>query len=468
MKTRFFLARLITLFLTGFWGICIAADQNYLDQGTIEQLQASFQLNPANRALMNAISNNDINQLALNRELINANDDVFNISLNVEGITNQESSGRCWLFAALNLMRPEVKEKYKLKSFEFSEVYLFFWDKLEKANYFLETVIETRDRDIDDRELQDILDDPIPDGGWWNYAVNLIEKYGAVPKDLMPETANSSNSRWINKTLNNLARQDAVELRAMAGQGKKPVMLRQRKMEMMKDIYRLLVFHFGLPPQKFTWRAQDKDGHLVEKTATPVEFYRQVVGADLNRFVVLCDYPSFSYGDHYQLNFCTNMPETPDMHFINLNIERLKKYAALSVEDSVPVWFGADVGWQMERDHGIMAAGIYDYESLFDIQDRMNKADRIRYRVTTPNHAMLFVGADTSGGKVLKWRVENSWGSDKGNKGYWTLYDDWIDQYVFTVIIDKKYIADEDLRLFDRKPKKIPAWDPLRNRFLSD
>jgi bleomycin hydrolase len=468
MKTNLFKMRLILLILTGFCGLCFAVDQKQLDQDTMMQLQASFQLDPANRALMNAISNNDVNKLALNRELINDNDDVFNISLDVEGITNQESTGRCWLFAALNTMRPEVKEKYNLKSFEFSEAYLFFWDKLEKANYFLETVIETRDRDIDDRELQDILEDPVPDGGWWNYAVNLIEKYGAVPKELMPETQNSSNSRWMNKTLNNLARQDAAELREMAGQGKKPVALRERKMEMMKEIYRLLVFHFGLPPQKFTWRAKDKDGHLVEKTGTPSEFYRQVVGVDLNRFVVLCDYPSFPYGDHYQLNFCTNMPETPDMHFINVNIEKLKKYAQLSVEDSVPVWFGADVGWQMERDHGIMAAGIYDYKSLFDIQDGLNKADRIRYRGTTPNHAMIFVGADTSGGRVLKWRVENSWGSDRGNKGYWTLYDDWFDKYVFTVIIDKKYIAEEDLRLFDKKPKKIPAWDPLRNQFLKD
>ena len=363
-------------------------------------------------------------------------------------------------------MRPTVKEKYNLKSFEFSEAYLFFWDKLEKTNYFLETIIETRDRDIDDRELQDILEDPVPDGGWWNYAVNLIEKYGVVPKELMPETVNSSKSRWMNKTLNNLSRQYAAELREMAGEGKNMAALRQRKLEMMKAVYRLLVLHFGLPPQEFTWRTADKDAHLVEITGTPSEFYSEAVGFGLDRFAVLCDYPSYPYGDHYQLNFSTNMPETPDMHFINVDAQKLKKYAQISIEDSVPVWFGADAGWQMERDHGIMAADIYDYESLFNIRDKLNKADRIRYRATTPNHAMIFVGADTSGGKVLKWRVENSWGSDKGNKGYWTMYDNWFDRYVFTVIIDKKYLAPEDLKLFDRKPKKIPAWDPLRSQFF--
>jgi bleomycin hydrolase len=454
------------LFILSAAIICPAADNKSLDQSAILKLQTGFQLDDQSRALMNAITNNDINKLALNRELVSSHSTVFNLNLDVEGITDQQSTGRCWMFAALNLMRPIVKEKFNLKSFEFSEAYLFFWDKLDKANYFLETIITTRDRDIDDRELQAILNDPIPDGGWWNYIVNLIEKYGVIPKELMPETVNSSKSHMMNKTLLNLARQDAVELRELSKQGKSENALRERKMEMLQDVYRLLVLYFGQPPQSFTWRVEDINGKLFEKKYTPREFFKEAVNLDLAQYITLCEYPSFPLDDFYQMNFCTNMVETPDMSFINLPGDKLKKYVLISLKDKNPVWFGADVGWQMEQDLGIMAADIYDYEALFNIEDKMNKADRIRYRASTANHAMVLVGADTANGKTLKWRVENSWGSDKGNKGYWTMYDSWFDKYVFTVIIDKKYLTAEDLRLLERKPKRIPAWDPLRLGFL--
>jgi bleomycin hydrolase len=446
--------------------LCTAAENTHLDQKAITKLQESYKLDNTSKALINAVTTNEINKLVLNRAVINMQNDVFNLTIPVEGITDQKSTGRCWMFAALNLMRPIVKEKYNLKSFEFSEAYLFFWDKLDKANYFLETIIETRSRDIDDRELQAILNDPIPDGGWWNYIVSLIEKYGVIPKELMPETVHSSKSNLMNKTLLNLARQDAAELREMSAQGTNENVLRDRKTEMLQDFYRLLVLYFGLPPQNFTWRIDDKDGKLIEKKYTPLEFYKEAVNLDLNQYVILCEYPSFPLNDFYQINFCTNMTEKPDMNFINLNSEKLKKYALISLNDTTPVWFAADVGWQMERDLGIMAADIYDYEVLFNIKDKMNKADRIRYRASNANHAMVFVGADTISGKVLKWRVENSWGSDAGKKGYWTMYDNWFDKYVFTVIIDKKYLTAEDLKLLERRPKKIPAWDPLRSSFL--
>jgi bleomycin hydrolase len=457
---------LVVISVLQFSSLCFAEENKNLEQKTITQLQTSFKMDNTQKALINSITNNNIKKLVLNRDLLSKHNDIFNLEIDVKGITNQKSTGRCWMFAALNLMRPKVIEKFKLDSFEFSQNYLFFWDKLEKANYFLETIIETRDRDIDDRELQALLNTPIPDGGWWNYAVNLIEKYGVIPKELMTETENSNNSRMINKTMNNLARQNAVELRKMGREGKTVKSLREYKLEMLKDYYRLLVLHFGIPPQKFTWRVKDKDGHLIENKYTPNEFYDDVVGHDLNKYVTICDYPSFPYNDHYKINFCSNMTEKPDMNFINLDIEQLKAYSLASLKDSTPVWFGADVGWQMEGDHGIMAADIYDYESLFNIYDKMNKADRIRYRASVANHAMVFVGADINNEKALKYHVENSWGDEKGNEGYWTMYDSWFDKYVFTVIIDKKFIEKKDLKLLEKKPKKIPSWDPLRISFL--
>jgi bleomycin hydrolase len=467
MKEKISLSMFLAMiFVLQFSSLCFAEENKNLEQKTITRLQASFKMDNTQKALMNSITNNDIKKLVLNRELLNRHNDVFNLKIDVEGITNQKSTGRCWMFAALNLMRPKVIKKFKLSSFEFSQAYLFFWDKLDKANYFLETIIETRDRDIDDRELQAILSNPIPDGGWWNYVVNLIDKYGVIPKELMPETKNTSNSKMINKTMVNLARQNAVELREMTRDGKTITSLRERKLEMLKDYYRLLVLHFGIPPEKFIWRIEDKDGDLIENKYTPLEFYNDVVGLDLNQYVIICDYPSFPYNDHYQINFCTNMTEKPDMNFINLDIEQLKLYALVSLQDSTPVWFAADASWQMEHDHGIMAVDIYDYESLFGIKDKMKKADRIRYRASMANHAMVFVAADISEEKALKWRVENSWGSEKGNKGYWTMYDSWFDKYVFTIIIDKKFIKKEDLKLLEKKPNKIPAWDPLRMNFL--
>jgi len=415
------------------------------------------------RALINAVTNNDIKSLVLNRELVNKNNEVFNVSTDVEGITNQKSTGRCWMFAGLNIMRPTARNKFNLKSFEFSQSYLFFWDKLEKSNMFLEAIIETRDRPVDDRELQVLLKDPAADGGWWNYVVNLIEKYGVVPKEVMPETENSSKSRMMNKALETMVRQYAVELRGMAKAGKKETDLRTRKMEMLKNVYRLLVMHLGLPPDEFSWRYEDKDKNIVEKKYTPLQFYQEAVGFDLNQYVTILDYPVYPYYQHYQIDYCRNMPDKADMDFINLDMGQIKAYTLKSLLDKEPVWFAADASWQMERDNGIMEDGIYDYQSLYGFEEKMTKAERVQYQVSIPNHAMVFVAADTADGQATKWKVENSWGADLGDKGYWTMYNNWFDKYVFTVIINKKYLPEKVLAILQTKSKTLPAWDPLRN-----
>ncbi len=464
-KNLFILLGMLTL-LTGIFTRSLSASETgALDTQTLQELKNSIKLDESTRALMNAITNNDINKLVLNRQLVNQHNDVFNLKLDVKGITNQKRSGRCWMFAGLNIMRPTARKKFNLNTFEFSEAYLFFWDKLEKANFLLESIIETRKRDIDDREIQALLSNPVPDGGWWNYVVALIEKYGVVPKEIMPETANTSNTRMMNKILNSLVRQYAAELRRLADQGKKESQLRARKKEMLKDVYRLLILHFGTPPERFTWRYEDKDKNIIEKSYTPLEFYHDAVGFDLTEYITLFDYPVHPYATHYQINFCRNMADVPDMDFLNVGIDRLKECALNALKDGEPVWFAADVGWQMERDHGIMEDGIYDYNTLYRLKGEMSKAERILYRASTPNHAMVFVAADTVNGKPVKWRVENSWGKDKGDGGYWTMYDNWFDKYVYTVIVNKKYLTPEELELLKTKPKKLPAWDPMRTFF---
>lgn len=441
------------------------AAEKALSRATIRELEESFTLDAGTRALVNAVTNNDVRDLVYNRDLFIRHDDLFAHKIETKGITNQESSGRCWLFAGFNIMRPAAMKKFNITEFEFSENHLFFYDKLEKANMFLEAVIETRELGIDDRELQTLLADPIPDGGWWNYAVSLIEKYGAMPKDMMPETKNSSKTRYMNSLLNGVARGYAVELREMAGGGAGESALRERKMEMLQVIYRVLALHLGVPPGEFEWRYEDKDGKMHSDVYTPQAFYEKAVGVDLGDYITLFDHAAHAYDRYYRIKYCRNMPDLPDMSFVNLGPERLKKFALASVLAGDPVWFAADVGKENDYKNGIMAVGMYDYASLMGVEPGLTKKDRILYRDSTPNHAMVFIGVDTKGDEPIKWLVENSWGTDRGNKGLWSMYDDWFDEYVYTIIVHKKYVSKDVLAILDTEPEILPAWDPMRSAF---
>jgi bleomycin hydrolase len=442
-----------------------AAEKGALTQKAINELRLSFELDDGNRALMNAITNNDVHDLAYNRERYIGHDDLFGHKIETKGITNQKSSGRCWLFAGFNIMRPTVMKNFGIAEFEFSENHLFFWDKLEKANMFLEAIIETSGADIDDRELQTLLSDPVPDGGWWNYVVTLIEKYGAVPKSVSPETKNSSNTRRMNQLLNEMARSCAVELRAMAAAGVDEAVLRERKMEMLEDVYRLLALHLGVPPEEFVWRYEDKDGKIHEIEHTPKSFYKEAVGVDLRDYVTLFDHAAHRYDTHYRIKYCRNMLDASDMSFVNVGAAQLREYACASVLAGDPVWFAADVGKENDVENGIMATGMYDYAALTGVGSELTKADRILYRDSTPNHAMVFIGVDSKEGKPVKWLVENSWGTDRGNKGLWSMYNCWFDEYVYSVIVHKKHVSKKVLALFDTEPVVLPAWDPMRSAF---
>ena len=442
-----------------------AQESTGLTKDVLKTLQASVKLDAQTRALMNAITNNDVRSLALNRELYNRHDDVFNYKIDVKGITDQASSGRCWLFAGLNIMRPSVMKKFNLSSFEFSENHLFFWDKLEKSNMFLEAVIDTRGKDLDDRELQVLIKDPVPDGGWWTYVVALIDKYGAVPKEIMPETNNSKSTGAMNAFLSRLMRHDAVELRAMAAKGAKMPALEARKIEMLKDVYRLLVLHLGMPPQEFVWRYEDKDNKVHETKYTPQSFFNDAVGVNLADYVSIFDHAAKPYNKYYVFKYDRNMADIPDQDFINMKIQDVKSYVLKAMLAGEPVWFAADVGVENDRKDGILEIGMYDYKSLLGVNMDLTKAERILYFESNANHAMVFVGADTLGGKAAKWRVENSWGSEVGAKGYWTMYDDWFDSYVYMVILNKKYLPESVLAILSTKPEVLPAWDPMRELF---
>lgn len=442
------------------------ADDGSLTPKQIGKLRASLKMDGRTRAMYNAITNCPINELALNRDLLRQHNDKFSHKIKTKGITNQKSSGRCWLFAGLNVMRPAVIEKYNLETFEFSQNYLAFWDKMEKANCFLEAMIELAGRDPLDRELTLVLEDSFYEGGWWNYVVALIDKYGAVPKDVMPETQSSENSRSMHKLIGHKLRINAAKLRAMHRAGEPVKALRAEKKKMLREIYRMLVLNLGEPPTEFEWRYADKDSKLSElRSYTPESFYKEFAGVDLGEYVSLFHDPTQPYGKHYRLSRTRNMVGGPEMHYANVDIGVLESVAVKSVLDDAPVWFAADVGKGQDSEHGIMAANIFDYATVYNVGMSLSKADQVMLRGGASNHAMVFVGVNVADGKPDKWLVENSWGDKKGEDGYWTLYDSYFDRHVYNVIVKRTYVPAEVLKIYEQDPVTLPPWYPTARMF---
>ncbi len=444
-----------------FFVSSIFANPGALTTRNIDKIHSSFEMDTHTRAMYNSITNNDISSLALNRDILRHHNEIFSDKIKTKGITNQNKSGRCWLFAGLNILRPKVIEKNNLEKFEFSQNYLAFWDKLEKANCFLENIIEFANRDILDREMEFLLRKPIPDGGYWENVVNLIEKYGVVPKEIMPETNSSQNTSLMNKLISRKLRADAAKLRAMHKKRKSVRSIRVEKIKMLSEIYKMLVLNLGQPPTEFQWRFEDANSVVSElNTYTPKSFYKEFVDVDLNQYVDIFNDPSKEYGKHYSINLTRNIRDGDDAHFANVEMQTLKEIAAKAVLDNEPTWFSCDVGKDQSREHGIMAMGLFDYDSIYTTDMAMTKAERSLLRESVPNHAMVFIGIDMQNAKPAKWLVENSWGDEKGSKGLWTIYDSWFDTNVYSIIVKKKYVPKEILDIYKKPAIKLPPWDP--------
>jgi bleomycin hydrolase len=437
-----------------------AARADGLDPKTLDHFRETCPLSGANRAIYNAATGNSLGQLSLNREILQNDNALFSNNVKVSGITNQKGSERCWLFGSLNVLRPEVIKKFKIDSFEFSYNYLAFWDKLEKANTFLEYMIELADRDPMDREMSMLLKKPVQEGGWWDYTTALIEKYGVVPADAMPEASNSDNSGLLFSLLQQKLRVDAVTLRKMKKDGKPAAELQAAKQKMLEEVYRMCVLSVGEPPKTFTWRYTDKEGKQnVIEGLTPQQFYKDKIGIDLSQYVCLMHHPMHPCQKHYVFARSRNMIDGKDPHSLNVELGEMKEVAIKAICDGQPVCFACDV--IHDQDRGIMANGLHDYESLFGVKLTLDKTDALLMRDSTTNHVMVFVGVDLKDGKPVKWRVENSWGADKGKGGYWHLYDSWFDKYVYCIVIRKAYLAAKTLQLLEEEPTAIPLWDPL-------
>ncbi|MGV8122196.1 MAG: aminopeptidase C [Candidatus Xenobiia bacterium LiM19] len=427
------------------------------------RLENTIPADSQTRARINAVTPNIINTLVINREMVNKHTNLFSHKIESGKITNQKVSGRCWLFASLNMLRQPMLKKFNVSDFEFSENYLTFWDKMEKANFFLEAIIATSSRNIMDKTVTQLLKEPFEDGGQWNYTVALVKKYGVIPKSAMDESYQSSNTAIMDKIMSSLLRKDAAILRKMHKEGRSDKDQRKKKEAMLVEVYRILVYCLGTPPERFEWRFEDKNKKVsTPKTYTPQEFYKDVVGSVLDDFVFFYSSPTWPFNRLYQIDLDRDMVEAKSMTFINVKMPEMKEIAQKSIQGGDLVLFSCDSGKDMEKETGIMSCGIYDYESLFNIDLSMTKQDRVLYRNSTPSHAMVLSGIDIVDGKVRKWLVENSWSKERGNDGYFSMYDSWFDEYVYSIIANKKYVSPATLELLKTEPVVLPEDDPLR------
>ena len=419
----------------------------------------------AKRAMTNALAKTDLADVTFDNRRLRGDRFHFSVKIPTMPVTDQKSSGRCWMFAALNVMRFDIIHKLNLKDFELSQSYPLFYDKLEKSNYFLENILKTLDEPTDGRLISFLLQSPVGDGGQWDMFANLVRKYGVVPKDAMPESVSSSATREMASILTEKLREDACILRSAHDKGVSLEELKAKKTAMMEEVYRLLCICLGKPPKTFDFEVTDKDGHFIRGwNLTPLQFFEQYVGWNLDDYVSLINAPTKDkpYHRSYSVRFLGNVTEGRPVRYLNLPIEELKKAAIAQMKDGSPVWFGCDVGKSSGRETGIMDLDLYDREELFNLSFTMDKAERLDYGQSLMTHAMVFMGVDLDDeGKPLRWRVENSWGKEPGKDGYYVMTDRWFDEYTYQVVVNKKYLPADFLAEYESEPVLLQPWDPM-------
>lgn len=422
----------------------------------------------ANVVAKNAASSAGIRAAARRPEGVAANAMAWDIEVTQGDRTDQQRSGRCWMFASLNTFRFRTIKKYNLKTFEFSEAYPLFYDKLEKSNWFLENILDTLDEPLTGRLVAFLLSDPIGDGGQWDMFRALTKKYGVVPKEAMPETASSRVTRDMNGYLTRYLRGCAKRLRESHQAGVPADELLEMKKQMMGEVYSLLVIALGEPPATVDVRLRDKDNEVVlSGTFTPQELFRETVGMELDDYVSLISAPTADkpFSHTYTVSRLGNVVEEGGVRYLNLPPERLKAVAIEQLKDGLPVWFGCDVNQSYLREEGIMDRAALEVDQLFgfEVEGCMNKAERLDYGESLMTHAMVLEGVRfDEDGHPLSWKVENSWGKDHARDGFNTLADSWFDEYVYQVVVDKKYLTDEERAIYEtEEPAVLAPWDPL-------
>lgn len=432
-----------------------------------EMLQQIKKAQPAAQtttALRNALAGAPINQLATRANNPAVGDTYFSNTVPSKGITDQQSSGRCWLFTGMNVMRSKMIKDYNLGAFQFSQSYSFFYDQLEKSNLFLQAVIDNAKKPMSDKLVEWLFQHPLSDGGTFCGVVDVVSKYGIVPADVMPESFSANNTAKMAELISLKLREYGLTLRKASEKGEKAAALEKRKTEMLGTIYHILAVSLGEPVQEFTWTMKDANGKPVStKKYTPQSFYKEYVGTDLkNTYVMLMNDPSRPYHKTYTIDMDRHSYDGQQWTYLNLPMEEIKQMAIASIKDSTMMYYSCDVGKFLNGKTGILSLQNYDYESLFGTNFPMTKAERISTFASASSHAMTLMAVDLdANGKPTKWMVENSWGATSGHNGHLIMTDEWFDEYSFRLVVDKKYVPAATLELLKQKPTLLPAWDPL-------
>ena len=431
----------------------------------LQQIEKQNVPTASDRALRNALAANSIDALAKNQKNAGALDTYFNIETKKQSITNQKSSGRCWMFSGMNVLRANFAKRTDSLKVTFSQDYLFFYDQLEKANLMLQGVIDTGKKPIDDQRVQFFFHHPLNDGGTFCGVADLTEKYGLVPTEVQPETYSAESTSRMSRIISSKLREQGLELRKMVNEGKKAKDIQQRKTEMLSEIYHMLVITLGEPVKEFTYAFRDKNGKTLTpvKTYTPQSFYQEVVGEKLNgTFIMVMNDPRREYYKTYEVEYDRHTYDGHNWKYLNLPMEDIEQLAIASLKDGRKLYSSYDVGKQLDRKRGYADTENYDYESLFGTTFGMNKAERISTFDSGSTHAMTLTAVDLDAdGKPLKWKVENSWGSDSGHQGCIIMTARWFREYMFRLVVDKKYVSEKLLKDYDQKPIMVMPEDPL-------
>lgn len=436
-----------------------------INKEKFKDLDKKFYADRANVIGQSAVTRNGITESVLDPDVIKDMRHSFSLELKQGEITDQKQSGRCWMFSALNTMRYRIIKDYKLETFELSQAYPLFFDKLEKSNYFLESIIKTLDEDLQGRLVKHILADPLGDGGQWDMFVNLVNKYGVVPKYAMPEVNASSSTREMDSYLTKMLRSFAKDLRKAHQEGKSLEELEKMKDGFNEDIYRALTLILGTPPKTIDFEARDKDdNYICDKNLSPKEFFDKYVKMNIDDFVSLINAPTADkpFNETFTVDYLGNVCEGKPVKYLNLPINELKKAAIRQLEDGYPVWMGCDVGQSFVRKEGILSTKAFKLEELFGLDFAMTKEDRLDYSESLMTHAMVFTGVDLDDeGNPIRWKIENSWGDRAGNKGYLVMSDEWFNEYMYQIAVDKKYLTDDQKEAWEKEPIHLKPWDPM-------
>jgi bleomycin hydrolase len=430
-----------------------------LTNADLDRLRKEFAADPTAKLLQNALTTSELKDVALDHDVVMATETTMSHQLDDWKVTNQKKSGRCWLFAGLNLFRVGAAARLDVKEFEFSQNHTMFFDKFERANYFLQAIIDTVDRASDDRTVATLLQDCMNDGGQWNMFVAVVDKHGVVPKSVMPETISSEGTGQMNASLRQILHTAARDLREAPAAARPEVVEKT-----LATVWRALCLHLGTPPERFFWQWTDDDKQFHrDGWLTPQEFRQQYVTVDAEELVCLVNDPRATspYGKTYTVDLLGNVVGAPQVVYLNVEMATMKKIAADMIVAGTPVWFGCDVGQQMDRDRGIWDARLHDLGEVYATELTLDKAARLDYHQTLMTHAMLLTGVDLVDGRPRKWRVENSWGEEHADKGFYTMNDSWFDEYVFEIAAPKSLLSPGLLAALEQEPTVLPAWDPM-------